>query len=192
MLLLGELFLCEVFKFLLGQGELFLRLRGSTMFRLPDSPARQPPPEIRNKLVRIDVYAKNSHNNEEILPATWQPEQRRPGRRRWPPPAAPTLRWRRPPAAPSDGAAVASPASASEEYRKQPTLPEAGMCCGFMRGWGCVADQARMGMCCGSGEDGGPSSSSWGPIMGVCSGSGEPEDYFSIQKYRQTLNRRIC
>ena len=91
MLLLGELFLCEVFKFLLGQGELFLRLRGSAMFRLPDSPAQQLPPEIRIKLVRIDVYAKNSDNNEEILPATWQQEQRRPGRRRWRPPAAPAL-----------------------------------------------------------------------------------------------------
>ena len=177
---------------LLGPGELFLRLRGPAMFRPPDIPSPQPPPEIRIKRVRIDVYAKNSDNNEEILPATWQQEQRRLGRRRWRPPAAPALRWWRPPAAPSGGAAAASPASASEEYRKQPTLPEAGMCCGFMRGWGCVADQARMEMCCGSGEDGGSSSSSWGPIMRVCSGSGEPEDYFSIQKYRQTLNRRIC
>ena len=167
MLLLGELFLCEVFKFLLGQGDLFLRLRGSTMFRPPDSPAPQLPPENRNKLVRIDVYAKNSDNNEEILPATWQQEQRRPGRRRWRPPAAPALRWRRPPAAPSGGAAAASPASVSEEYREQPTLPEAGMCCGFMRGWGCVADQARMGMCCGSGEDGDVLliRRGWGPLL---------------------------
>ena len=133
---------------LLGPGELILRLRGPAMFRLPDSPAPQPPPENRNKLVRIDVYAKKSNNNEEILPATWQQEQRRPGRRRWRPPAALALRWRRPPAAPSGGAAAASPASASEEHRKQPTLPEAGMCCSFMRGWGCVVDQARMGMCC--------------------------------------------
>ena len=38
---------------LLGPGELFLRLRGSTMFRLPDSPAPQLTPENRNKLVRI-------------------------------------------------------------------------------------------------------------------------------------------
>ena len=68
MLLLGELFLCEVFKFLLGQGELFLRLRGPAMFRLPDSPAQQLPPEIRIKLVRIDVYAKNKNDNEQILP----------------------------------------------------------------------------------------------------------------------------
>ena len=43
---------------LLVPGELFLRLRGSTMFRLPDSPAPQLPPENRNKLVRNDVYAK--------------------------------------------------------------------------------------------------------------------------------------
>ena len=139
----------------------------ATMFRPPDSPAPQLPPEIRNKLVRIDVYAKNSNNNEEILPATWQQEQRRLGRRRWRPPAAPALRWRRPPAAPSGGAAAASPASASEEYRKQPTLPEAGMCCSFMRGWGCVADQARMVMCCRSGEDGDVLRirRGWGPLL---------------------------
>jgi len=80
-------------------------------------------------------------------------------------------------------------------YRKREcvaVLCEDGDVLRIRRGWGCVADQARMEMCCGSGEDGGSSSSSWGPIMRVCSGSGEPEDYFSIQKYRQTLNRRIC
>ena len=165
MLMCREKFLCKVL--LLGQGELFLWLQGSTMFRLQDSPAQQLPPEIRIKLVRIDVYAQNKNDNEEILPATWQQEQRRLGRRRWRPPAALGLRWRRPPAAPSGGAAAASPASASEEYRKQPTLPEAGMCCGFMRGWGCVADQARMGMCCGSGEDGDVLliRRGWGPLL---------------------------
>ena len=56
MVLLGELFLCEVF--LLGPGELFLRLRGSTMFRPPDGPAPQPPPENRNKRMRIVVLVK--------------------------------------------------------------------------------------------------------------------------------------
>ena len=34
---------------LLGPGELFLRLRGPAMFRPPDIPSQQLPPEIRNK-----------------------------------------------------------------------------------------------------------------------------------------------
>jgi hypothetical protein len=44
-LLLGELFLCEVF--LLGQGGLFLLVLGSTMFCQQDGLASQPPPENR-------------------------------------------------------------------------------------------------------------------------------------------------
>ena len=126
----------------------------ATMFRPPDSPAPQLPPEIRNKLVRIDVYAKNSNNNEEILPATWQQEQRRLGRRRrcgggalrLRPPAALQrlrLRWRQ------------KNIGNNQLYRKLEcvaVLCEDGDVLWIRRGWGCAADQARMGMCCCSGE----------------------------------------
>ena len=119
------------------------------MFRPPDSPAQQLPTENRNKLVRIDVYAKNSDNNEEILPATWQQEQRRLGRRRWRPPAAlQRLRLRR----------RQKNIGNNQLYRKREcvvVLCEDGDVLRIRRGWGCAADQARMGKFRGSGEDGG-------------------------------------
>jgi hypothetical protein len=120
-LLLGELFLCEVFKFFLGPGELFSRLPGSTMFRLPDSPALQLPPKNRNKLVRNDVYTKIVTIMKKYCLLHGSRSSVGPGG------AGGALQLRR--RCGGGTLRLPSPESLSEEYRKQPTLQEAGMCC---------------------------------------------------------------
>jgi hypothetical protein len=55
------------------------------------------------------------------------------------------------------------------------------------QGWGCVAVQVKMpdiGRCYGSGKD--------GDVLQIRRGKVFHRNYFSVQKYRQTLYRCIC
>ena len=123
------------------------------MFRLPDSPAQQPPPEIRIKLVRIDVNAKNKMimKKSRLLRGSRSSvgSGGAGGALRLRPPAAlQRLRLRR----------RQKNLGNNQLYRKREcvaVLCEDGDVLRIRRGWGCAADQARMGKFCGSGEDGG-------------------------------------